>query len=138
MKIPHLIKFKSIGQSDIGFISVAQSNESVPFNIERIFWTYFTPESITRGRHAHKTTEQVLIAVAGRITIETESADGTNCQTFVLERPNEGVYIPPNFWHTMEYSHTAVQMVFASTAYDPKDYIRDYQEFKDYWSHKTF
>lgn len=134
MEAPHLIEFKSIGQSDIGYISVAEQSESVPFEIKRVFWTYFTPESITRGRHAHKKTEQVLIAVAGKITVRTESADGKDCQTFVLEKPNQGVYIPPNVWHTMEYSHTAVQMVFASTEYHPEDYLRDYQEFKKYWS----
>jgi len=130
---PHLIEFNSIGQSDIGYISIAEQQKEIPFDIQRVFWTYFTPESITRGRHAHKITEQVLIAVAGKITVRTESADGKENHTFVLERPNKGVYIPPNVWHTMEYSHTAVQLVFASTKYQSEDYLRDYQDFKKYW-----
>lgn len=77
-------------------------------------------------------TEQVLIAVAGRILVNTELPDGT-LETFVLEKPNIGIYIPPNSWHTMQYSHTAVQMVLASTFYDENDYIRDQNQFKQEW-----
>jgi hypothetical protein len=56
-----------------------------------------------------------------------------NIETFVLDEPDKGVYIPPNVWHTMQYSHTAIQMVLASQAYDAADYIRDYEEFKNVW-----
>jgi hypothetical protein len=31
----------------------------------------------------------------------------------------------------MEYSHTAVQLVLASAVYDEKDYIRDYNKYKE-------
>jgi hypothetical protein len=31
----------------------------------------------------------------------------------------------------MQYSHDAVQLVLASTDYDPADYIREYAEFKN-------
>jgi hypothetical protein len=50
--------------------------------------------------------------------------------TFVLDTPGKGVYVPPGAWHTMQYSHSAVQMVLASTLYEEKDYIRDYNDFK--------
>ena len=129
---PHLIQFKKVGESSIGYISVAE-NAHLPFEIKRVFWTYYTPESIVRGRHAHHQTEQVLLAVSGRITVMTEDALG-EIKTFVLEKPEVGVYIPPNVWHTMQYSHTAVQMVFASTEYHEKDYIRNYDDFKTIWS----
>ena len=130
-KQPHLIKFTGIGDSQVGYISVAQNN-GLPFKVERMFWTYYTPESITRGRHAHHKTEQLLIAVAGKIIVRTEAATGETME-FVLERPDEGVYIPPNVWHTMQYSHTAVQLVLASTPYDASDYIRDFDRFKEVW-----
>jgi mannose-6-phosphate isomerase-like protein (cupin superfamily) len=129
---PHIIDFQKLGEPSIGYISVAQ-NDKLPFEAQRIFWTYYTPESIVRGRHAHHRTEQVLVAVTGRIIVTTESATG-EINTFVLDRPDIGVYIPPNVWHTMQYSHTAIQMVLASTTFDPSDYIRDYDEFKTTWS----
>lgn len=133
MERPHLITFPKLGESSIGYISVTEAESHVPFTINRVFWTYYTPESIVRGRHAHYQTEQVLVAVTGRIIVTTEEPDGT-IQVFNLESPNEGVYIPPNCWHTMQYSHTAVQLVFASTKYNEFDYIRSYDDFKKYYT----
>ena len=129
MQKPHYIEFPKIGESSIGYISIAQYDKQIPFEIKRSFWAYFTPESIVRGRHAHFKTEQILIAVTGRIIVTTEMPDG-ELSTFVLDKPNIGVYIPPAAWHTMQYSHTAVQIVFASTEYDEKDYIRNYEDYK--------
>ena len=128
---PHIFDFGKLGESSIGYLSIAE-NKNLPFKIERVFWTYYTPESIVRGRHAHHKTEQLLVAVTGRIIVTTDDGKG-NIQTFVLDDPSKGVYLPPNVWHTMQYSHTAIQMVFASHAYDGKDYIRDYEEFKQVW-----
>lgn len=126
---PHIIEFPKLGESSIGYISVAENQKHIPFEIKRVFWTYYTPESIVRGRHSHHNTEQVLIAVAGKIIVHTELPDG-ELQTFVLDTPEKGVYVPPTAWHTMQYSHTAVQMVLASTVYNEKDYIRNYDDFK--------
>lgn len=132
MKAPHLIEFPKLGASEIGFISVTEQLKLIPFEIQRIFWTYYTPESIVRGRHAHFHTEQVLIAVAGRITVTTEMADGT-VNVHRLEDPHVGLYIPPHAWHTMQYSHSAVQLVLASRLYDEQDYIRRYEQFHEVW-----
>lgn len=127
---PYLIEFPSIGASEIGYISVSEAQKNIPFDIERVYWTYYTPESIVRGRHAHHRTEQVLVSVMGRIIVNLEGPDSSEIITFVLDRPNVGVYIPAHYWHTMQYSHIAVQLVLASAHYDESDYIRDYQEFK--------
>lgn len=129
---PYLIEFSKIGSSTIGYISIAELAKSVPFEVKRIFWTYYTPESIVRGRHAHYETQQVLIALTGRIIVTTEMSGG-EINTFALEKPEQGVYIPPNVWHTMQYSHTAVQLVLASTEFSESDYIREYQKFKEVW-----
>lgn len=130
---PHLINFPKLGDSAIGYISVTDTlKNAVPFEVKRVFWTYYTPESIVRGRHAHFKTEQVLIAVAGRITVTTELPDGS-IQLFRLEDPNVGLYVPPCAWHTMQYSHTAVQLVLASHPYDEADYIREYEAFRKQW-----
>jgi dTDP-4-dehydrorhamnose 3,5-epimerase-like enzyme len=130
-KPPHIIDFGKLGDPGVGYLSIAE-NTKMPFKIERVFWTYYTPESIVRGRHAHHKTEQILMAVTGRIIVTTDDGKG-NIQTFVLDEPNKGVYLPPNVWHTMQYSHTAIQLVFASMTYDGEDYIRDYEQFKQVW-----
>ncbi len=127
---PHIIEFPKVGDSTLGYISIAEAEKNIPFEIKRTFWTYYTPESVVRGRHAHHLTEQVLIAVAGRIIVNTEMRDG-EIQTFVLDSPNVAVYVPPTAWHTMQYSHNAVQLVFASTYYNAEDYIRNFDDFKN-------
>ena len=132
MMKPYLIEFPKIGDSAIGFISVTEQLRPIPFEVKRTFWTYYTPESIVRGRHAHHLTEQVLVAAAGRITVTTEMSDGT-IDVYRLEDPYIGLYVPPNAWHTMQYSHSAVQLVFASQPYDEKDYIREYEQFRKIW-----
>lgn len=128
---PHIIDFGKLGESNIGYLSIAE-NDNLPFKIERVFWTYYTPESIVRGRHAHYETEQILVAVTGRIIVTTDDGKG-KVETFLLDEPNKAVYIPPNVWHTMQYSHTAIQMVLASKPYLSSDYIRNYNEFLTFW-----
>ncbi|OWP61756.1 dTDP-6-deoxy-3,4-keto-hexulose isomerase [Hymenobacter amundsenii] len=130
---PYLIEFPKLGEPSIGYISVTEQSQLVPFAVQRIFWTYYTPESILRGRHAHHLTEQVLVAAAGRITVTTELADGT-IELFRLEDPHMGLYVPPQAWHTIQYSHSAVQLVLASVPYQEDDYIRNHDEFKRIWS----
>lgn len=135
MKKPYLLEIEPIGRPEIGYISILEESGKLPFPIKRIFWTYYTPESIVRGRHAHYQTQQILIAVAGRIVVTTELPDG-QIDTFILDSPNKAVVVPPNAWHTMQYSHTAVQLVLASTDFDENDYIRDYDQFKEIYSKK--
>ena len=127
---PHIIVFPSNGDSGTGYLSIAEVSNQIPFEVKRLFWAYYTPDSIVRGRHAHHDTEMILIAVAGRIVVKTEMP-GCQPQLFVLEKPNQGVYLPKLCWHTMQYSHNAVQLVLASTFYVESDYIRDYQTYKE-------
>ena len=85
-----------------------------------------------RGRHAHFRTEQVIVALKGRIVVTTETADGS-LKAFRLEAPHVGLYVPPHVWRTMQYSPGALQLVVASTPYDEADYIRDYDQFRRAW-----
>ncbi len=129
MKHPKLVTYTKIGGPSQGYLSVLESNKNIPFTINRIFYTYFTPEEIVRGRHAHHETEMILIASAGRIVVNTEMPNGES-EIFILDKPEVGLFLPKYCWHTMQYSHNAVQLVLASTLYDENDYIRNYEEFK--------
>ncbi len=127
-KAPFLVHFSKIGKPLEGFISVCENSNHIPFDVKRVFWTYFTPDNITRGGHAHYDTEMVLIAVAGKIIVNTEMPGGKK-ESFVLDNPNTGVYLPRLCWHTMQYSHSSVQMVLTNTLYTETDYIRSYNDF---------
>lgn len=128
MKYPSIIEFSQIGKPELGFLSVGEVKSNVPFRINRVFWSYYTPQNVIRGRHAHYETEMVLIAVAGIVEVNTECIDASK-HHFILDKPNVGLFLPKLCWHTMQYSHNAVQLVLASSFYDESDYIRNYQKF---------
>lgn len=128
---PHIINFDKIGSSELGYITIAEAQRNVPFDIKRVYWTYYTPQDVVRGGHAHRDLEQVIFAVSGTITFNTEDKEG-NKETFVLDHPTKGLYIPKLVWRDIQFSHNAVLLCLASQLYMEKDYFRDYEEFKIY------
>ncbi len=127
-KSPYIIEFPKIGESKLGYISIAEKQD-LPFGIKRVYWTYFTPNDVRRGGHAHKILNQLIFAVSGDITFMTEDLD-SNKETFVLDNPNKGLFIPEKIWRDIKFSHNAVLLCLASEPYDEEDYIRNYEEFK--------
>ncbi|MSP85726.1 MAG: WxcM-like domain-containing protein [Flavobacteriaceae bacterium] len=124
---PYLIEFPETGNSSLGYISIAEK-DNLPFVPKRVYWTYFTPNEIERGGHSHYDLEQILVAVAGKIIVNTVLKDGTKNE-FILDSPNKGLFIPKMCWRTMKYKLNAVQMCIASIEYDESDYIREYSKF---------
>lgn len=128
--MPSLIEFPSIGDSTLGYITVGEAQKNVPFEIRRVYWTYFTPNNVRRGGHAHKNLQQVVFAVCGVIRFYIENLDGEK-KEYVLDSPNIGLYIPRLIWRDIQFSHNAVLLCLASDHYKEEDYIRDYLEFKN-------
>lgn len=131
MKRPEYLTFAKIGSSQLGFITVAEAEKDIPFDIKRVYWTYYTPQDVVRGGHAHKDLEQVIFAVSGIITFNTEDQQG-NKQTFVLDHPTKGLYLPKLIWRDIHFTHNAVLLCMASEHYNEQDYFRDYEEFVNY------
>ena len=116
MKEPQLIEFKKIGSPDLGYISVAELGDQVPFEFKRVYWTYYTPNHIERGGHAHKKLQQVIVAVSGIILFSLEDKLGKK-YSFELKKPNQGLFIPEGFWRDIKFSHNAVLLCLASEKY---------------------
>lgn len=133
MKKPYLIDFPAFGIPETGYLSVAENMHYLPFVIKRVFWSYDIPENAIRGEHAHYQTEQILIALTGKIIVTTEQGNG-EIEEFILDNPTQGVYLPPNVWHNMQYSESAVQIVLTSFPYHESDYIRSYEKFKEIYT----
>jgi hypothetical protein len=129
MQKPRLIEFVTVGSSDTGFMTMTENVEGLGFDISRVYWNYYTPQSVIRGGHAHFQLEQVLIAAAGTVTVTCESMEG-EVSIFILDTPERGLYIPALCWHIIQFSPESVILSLASTPYNEADYIRDYQEFK--------
>ena len=77
-----------------GNLTVAEQLKNIPFDIARVYWTYDVPSGERRGGHAHRTCEEIIIAVSGSFDVEVY--DGEVRQTFHLNHPYQGLYVGTN------------------------------------------
>lgn len=111
-----------------GNLSVVENGVTLPFDVKRVYYLYDIPGGESRGSHAHKELEQLIVAASGSFKVTLD--DGKVKRTFFLNRPYIGLYVKPGLWRDLEdFSSGAVCMVLASEIYQDEDYIRDYDEF---------
>jgi uncharacterized protein YjlB len=127
-KAPYLFYYEAFGSTAEGYLITTQAAEKLPFAVKRVFWLHQVPADYIRGHHAHYTTEEVLIALQGSITITTETQAGK--QTFILDSPKKALYLPALCWVTLTFSPDALLLCLASQNFAPADYIRDYTAFQ--------
>lgn len=114
-----------------GNITPIHNNIEIPFDINRVFYLYDIPGGESRGAHAHKNCHQFLIAASGSFEVFLD--DGKTKKVVQLNRPFNGLHIPPGIWASeINFSSGAICLVFASHFYDESDYIRDYDSFLAY------
>ena len=117
-----------------GNLTVAEENIELPFDLKRAYWIYEVPQGGSRGGHAHKRLQQVLVAVSGSFTVTLDN--GTETKTYLLDNPAEGLLIDTEIWRTLDdFSAGAVCMVLASELYEPDDYLYEYDDFLKYIQH---
>lgn len=122
-----IIQFPKI-QNRAGNITPIQNNIEVPFEIKRVYYLYDVPGGESRGAHAHKELEQLIIAASGSFDVTID--DGENKKTISLNRPNFGLHLKPGMWRELSnFSSGSICLVLASLMYDETDYIRDYDQF---------
>ena len=85
-----------------GNLTFVYQNIHVPFEINRVFYTYDIPGGEERGGHAHKNCHQFIIAPPGIWSSEQGFSSGSIC------------------------------LVLASHGYDENDYIRNYDEYLEF------
>jgi hypothetical protein len=114
-----------------GNISVVENNTTIPFGVQRSYYLYDVPGGESRGGHAHKELQQLIIAASGSFSVIVD--DGSVKRTFLLNRPYQGLLIVPGIWRELyDFSSGSVCLVLASHKYDETDYIRSYEEFLKY------
>ncbi|MCK9181510.1 MAG: FdtA/QdtA family cupin domain-containing protein [Fibrobacteraceae bacterium] len=111
-----------------GNLSVVEGGEQIPFDIKRLYYLYDVPGGASRGGHAHRKLEQLVIAASGSFDVILD--DGKTRTKYTLNRSYHGLFIPTMTWRTIEnFSSGAVCMVLASEHYDASDYIYEYDDF---------
>ena len=112
---------------DRGSLYVLDS-EDLPFTPERVFFVEAPPGTV-RGHHAHHSGEQLLIVVAGSVSVTTIDVSGHSCARDL--GVGQGLRLPALTWSTQEFNREgSVLLVLCDSQYDESDYIRDWQEFR--------
>ena len=116
---------------DRGQLVALEELKDIPFAVKRVYYMYETTPGVTRGKHAHKCLQQIMICIHGSCKVLLDN--GIEKTVVTLNKPNEGIYIANDIWREMfDFSSDAVLMVLASELYDENDYIRDYDIFLKY------
>jgi len=127
------IRIKTIPTVNSGELSFFESNNDIPFDIKRVYYITKVSEGVRRGFHAHKNLKQLLFCPYGRIQLTLESEYGR--EEVELSDPSVGIIIEKCTWREMVWlQKDSVLCVAASDYYDSNDYIRDYDEFRNYVS----
>jgi UDP-2-acetamido-3-amino-2,3-dideoxy-glucuronate N-acetyltransferase len=122
----HLWRLPAIADAR-GRLTVAEL-AAMPFPVQRLFFITDVPSGETRGQGAHRTTQELLLALSGSLLVTLD--DGKRKQDLLLRSGGEGLVVAPRIWCSLKsFSAEAVLAVFASRPFDAADQIRDYAEF---------
>lgn len=120
IKIPVVEDFRG----NLGFVQ----NGFLPFDFKRVYYLFDVPRNSFRGGHSHINQQETLIALSG--SFEVVLHDGFEKKSFLLNKPNVGLYIPTGIWRELQnFSSGSVCLVLAQDVFDEADYIRDFDEF---------
>lgn len=109
-----------------GILTAIEGAVDIPFNIERCYFLHNL--KLSRGGHAHRETSQIIVAASG--DCEIKLSDGNISKIFKLNSPEIGLMFDSMLWIEIpKFSENAVILVLASTHYDSKKTIRNWDEY---------
>jgi hypothetical protein len=112
-----------------GNLTFVEAARHIPFEIKRVFYLYDVPSGETRAGHALRKCHQFIIAMSGSFDLVVDY--GTRRDSYRLNRPDCGLYVPPLVWREIEnFSTNSVSLVLASELYDIHDYLDVYADFR--------
>ncbi len=110
-----------------GNLAVIQE-ETIPFEMKRLFFIYGVPQDKNRGGHAHKQQTTILFAINGSFEVTLD--DGIQKRKVRLEDPTKGLILQPGIWSVLDnFEQGTVCLAVNSGVYDERDYIRSYDLF---------
>jgi dTDP-4-dehydrorhamnose 3,5-epimerase-like enzyme len=122
-----LLSFPRISDAR-GSLTSLEKNTGVPFDIKRVYYLYNTASNASRGGHAHRKTEKIMIAVSGSCEVILDRGGAKT--SFTLSSPSEGVLVEPHTWRELRnLSPGTVILALCSLPYEESDYIRNYEHF---------
>jgi dTDP-4-dehydrorhamnose 3,5-epimerase-like enzyme len=114
-----------------GTLSFAQEGDHVPFAIKRMYYMYDIPAGATRGAHAHRACQRLLIAMNGSVKVTVDN--GQRRDVITLASPSAGLHIPAGLWIDLDdFTEGTILAALASHPYEESDYLRNYEAFLAY------
>lgn len=111
-----------------GVLTVIDQQAQFDWPMQRLFIIRGVPGDSTRGRHAHRSLQQIILAAAGHFTLKL--FDGKDWKSFAMTSPSRGIRIPKMVWVELtDFSEGAAALVIADRPYDENDYIRDLETY---------
>jgi oxalate decarboxylase/phosphoglucose isomerase-like protein (cupin superfamily) len=106
-------------------------NDTIPFDVKRVYYLFDVPSGAKRGGHAHKKLKQVILAISGSFDVVLKN--GKSKEIVTLNRPDKGLLIENNIWRELEnFSSGSVCLVLASEEFSENDYIRSYKDYLNF------
>jgi dTDP-4-dehydrorhamnose 3,5-epimerase-like enzyme len=122
-----IIKLNTISREE-GKLTVVEEQNDIPFLIRRVYYIYDFPRGATRGLHAHKKLQQVMIVLSGKVRVVLD--DTFEQKTYILGKPDEGLIIVNGIWRVFEsLANDTICLILASEKYNENDYIREYKDY---------
>jgi hypothetical protein len=109
-----------------GVLTAIEGTRDIPFEIKRVFYMHHIVQD--RGGHAHRDTDQVVVAAAGSFSLEV--FDGNHTRRFAMNDPTQGLYIPRMIFISMtRFAPGSVCLVIANSYYDISRSIRSKEDY---------
>ena len=133
MKLVKLIELPYHKEINGDLVVVEGENSVIPFSIKRVFNVRAQKGNI-RGRHAHRHCSQLLICTNGAVEVKCDNNSTT--ETYVLDKPNIGLFIEPGIWADQKYiENNTILTVLCDRPFEEADYLRNYEDFKLFCKH---
>ena len=114
---------------DRGRINFLEVGKGLPFSPQRLFWLHHIAPGQWRGRHGHRESELLIVALHGGCRVHLD--DGRTTEVVTIDDPGRALYVGTWVWHELtDFTDGAAILVIASTLYDEAEYLRDYETFK--------
>ena len=112
-----------------GSINFLEAGKDLPFKPQRLFWLHHIAPGQWRGRHGHRETELVLVAMHGGCQVHLD--DARTKETVTIDDPGRALYVGTWVWHELtDFAPDSAILAIASTLYEDAEYLRDYEGFK--------
>ncbi|MFO1160671.1 MAG: FdtA/QdtA family cupin domain-containing protein [Reyranellaceae bacterium] len=112
-----------------GSVNFVELGKGLPFAPQRLFWLHHIAAGQWRGRHGHRRSELLLVALHGGCRVDLD--DGRTTEQLRLDDPVRALYLGPFVWHELvDFAPETAVLVAASTLYDEAEYLRDYDTFR--------